>query len=698
MKQFATDLKRFLFIIAFCFLIIFLAEEKLFAQNPVIEEIVEELASRSDNEDEDYSNVVDDLNYFLENPLNLNEANIESLEKLHFLNELQIENLLNYTATKGSMKTIFELQLVDGFEVETINKLLPFVMVAEPKAESKINFKEILKYGNQRISADTKFVLQDQKGYLPEIAKDSSENTVPKYQGKNMKYLIRYRFTYKSKIFVGITAEKDPGEKIEFANKKYGFDYYSFHLQVNNFGKFKTILVGDYQAKFGQGLVLWTGFGLGKSPDALNIRKKGQGIRYYSSTDENNFLRGVATTLKFGKIETTLFLSHKNIDANLIETDSLEQTEDRISTLQNTGYHRTDTEIQSRKLISESIFGSRISIGLDNFKAGLNFMTYRYDIPICQSDKPYKLFDLTDNSNFNASVDYTYFGKRYNIFGEAAIGKNGSVAILNGMLAKIVPQLSFSILHRYYQKDYQAYYAAAFAENTKVCNENGFYYGIVYYPVRKLKISAYADTYQFPWLKYGVDAPSHGIEYLINADYNLNWNISMYFRWRCETKSVNFTGGNDVLNPIVDQNRQNFRYHISYRISQKVGFRSRIEFVQYNKSGSSENGFMMLQDINIDLSRIPLSLDFRYCLFDATYNTRIYAYENDLLYNFSIPSYSGKGSRIYLLAKYGIGRNLDFSIRYSQFLYVDQDVISSGYEEIQGNMKSELKFQIIWKY
>jgi hypothetical protein len=92
---------------------------------------------------------------------------------------------------------------------------------------------------------------------------------------------------------------------------------------------------------------------------------------------------------------------------------------------------------------------------------------------------------------------------------------------------------------------------------------------------------------------------------------------------------------------------------------------------------------------------MPLSVDIRFSAFDATYNARIYAYENDLLYNFSIPAYSGKGSRSYILIKYRIAKLLDLRFRYSQFLYYDREIIGSGLDEINGNLKSEFKLQFI---
>jgi hypothetical protein len=673
------------------------ANHLIFAQNTVIDEIIEDLAANSSEEDIDYLAVVEQLAYFLENPLNLNEALIEDLERLFFLSEFQMESFLNYQARFGKMVSIFELQLIDGFDAETIQKMLPFVQVLDTDKPESFNLSQMLKYGRQRVSAETKFLLQKQHGYLSQIQKDTVME--PIYLGNNMKHLIRYRFNFKSKLYAGITAEKDPGEKFNVDGTKLGFDFYSFHFQANDIGKLKSLVVGDFQVKFGQGLVCWTGFGIGKSPDATFIRKKGQGIRYYSSTDENNFFRGFASTLKFNKLELTAFFSHKGRDANLmLQPDSIEDEQERISSFLNTGYHRTYSELANRKSLMETVYGARTSIGFQNLKAGVNFIAYHYSVQPNRSDKPYKYFELADNQNFNISIDYTYFARKFYVFGEAAMAMSGSVAVLNGLVAKIAPQLSFSFLHRYYQRGYQANFASAFAEGSQVNNEQGLYYGLVFFPLGKLKISAYADSFKFPWLKYNIDAPTTGNEYLIQADYALNRNLTMYFRWRSETKGINHSGATETLRLVVDRNKQNFRYHISYRLNNRIGLRNRVEFVQFEKSGIYQYGLMILQDVNLDFDKLPISIDLRYALFDAPYDARIYSYENDLLYNFSIPAYSGRGSRFYILLNSKWSTKLEFRCRYSHFIFTDRDEVGTAYDKIDGRLKSELKFQMVFRF
>jgi len=107
-------------------------------------------------------------------------------------------------------------------------------------------------------------------------------------------------------------------------------------------GVLKSAALGDFQAQFGQGLVFWSGLAFGKSSDGVSIKRNAQGLRPYTSVDENRFLRGGGTTLKFGKVEVTAFGSYKLLDANVSTAiDTLTEQEETVSSIFSGGFHRT---------------------------------------------------------------------------------------------------------------------------------------------------------------------------------------------------------------------------------------------------------------------------------------------------------------------------------------------------------------------
>ena len=268
--------------------LLFLSINTLAQKEPSLEDLIESIAGNTDAEI-DYTSLYEDLNYFLNNPLNLNTASKENLEKLQFLNDFQIKSLLDYIQKNGKMLSIYELQLVYGFTLNEITKILPFITISETQVTGSFKLKNALKYGNHQVFLRGQEILEKQVGYNSISDSALLEKPNSRYLGSSYKLYTKYKYNYKNKIYWGFTAEKDPGEEFFTGNNKNGFDFYSAHLQINDIGIFKTITLGDFQAKFGQGLILWSDMGLGKTPYVLNIRKKVQGLKKYSSTNENVF-------------------------------------------------------------------------------------------------------------------------------------------------------------------------------------------------------------------------------------------------------------------------------------------------------------------------------------------------------------------------------------------------------------------------
>src|SRR5690606_38497650 len=145
------------------------------------------------------------------------------------------------------------------------------------------------------------------------------------------------------------------------------------------------------------------------------------------------------------------------------------------------------------------------------------------------------------------------------------------------------------------------------------------------------------------------DAPSKGYEYLGQLTWAPTRQFSVYVRARSKTKEMN-TGEAAVADYLVNRTQNNYRLNLSYKISQAVTIHSRVEWVKVNNEESpDESGLMVYQDIIFKPLSSPLSGAVRYGLFDTdSYDSRIYAYENDILYSYSIPAFYNKGYRYYV--------------------------------------------------
>lgn len=690
-------------VIIFLFLLVF--SSKIYAQNDradiILEDLVENIASNSDN-DLDYSTIYDDLQFFIDNPLNINDATLAQLNKLHFLDQIQINSILEYRQKYGNFQTKYELQLLNGFDKDDIEILLIFIEIQPSQQQINFNLGNALNYGRHQVFLRTQTYIQPQKGYnIPDsVLLENPDKAY--YPGNSFRYYMKYKFQYRDQIQWGFTAEKDPGEEFFKGSQKQGFDYYSAHLQLDNLGKIDRVVIGDFQAQFGQGLALWTGLGFGKSSMVLNIKKKPRGLRKYSSTDENQFMRGAGVMTKFGNFTFSAFGSYHKIDANISLVDSIDDYQvSEISSLQITGLHRTASEVFDKHAIGQTILGGNISYAGAYFKTGLTFVNYTFSADLNKNPKPYQMYEFLGSTNLNLGWNYEFQIKKVYFFGESAISKNGGLATVNGLIVPLEHRVSLVALYRNYSRDYQAYFSGSFAEGSQINNEKGIYLGLEVYPLPKFKISTYIDSYTFPWIKYRINTTNAtGLEYLAQIDYNPSRNVSMYSRFKRELKPQNISSETTptILYP-TDADKWSFRYHISFQLNRNWTLRNRIEFTSYQKDGLIQKGFLAYQDINFSASNLPLKLNFRYAVFDAPYDARMYAYESDVLYAFSVPGYFYKGFRTYLTAKYDITSSLTIWLRYSQTTYSDHNMISEGgLDEIEGNTKSEVKAQIRYKF
>jgi hypothetical protein len=279
--------------------------------NNDIQQQLENIAENSQDEEADYTTLLDALNQFREHPINLNNTTKEELQLLQLLDDIQINSLFTHIKKNGKLLTIYELQGIRGFDLQTIQKILPYVRVSDNFNSSHFGVKEMFRAGSHMVLLRYGRNIEDLGGFsaIDSAKLYSSQNS--RYIGSPDKLYARYRFTYSTNISWGITGEKDQGElffkdKQRFkynwyeqglkGNQKTGFDFYSAHFYMHNIRFIKSFVIGDYQATFGQGLTMWTGYSFGKSADIMSTKKSATGIKPYPSGDQNKFLRGSAIT------------------------------------------------------------------------------------------------------------------------------------------------------------------------------------------------------------------------------------------------------------------------------------------------------------------------------------------------------------------------------------------------------------------
>ena len=659
------------------------------------ETMIETLANETDD-------VVDDDSYLLQlgdfrrHPLSVNTADENELRELRILTDIQIHRLISYRLLFGKLLSIYELQAVPGWDLETIRKLRPFITIHEAENVIK-NIRSRMSGGESNIMFRTSFVPQEAEGFV----KDDSGSS--RYLGSRSRIFLRYQYNYKNLLQVGLLGDKDAGEQFFKGKQKAGFDFYSYHLFIRKLGLVQALALGDYTVSMGQGLIHWQSSGLRKNADAMMIKRQGPVLKPYRSAGEYNFHRGVAVTVQRKRIELTAFASFRKFSASLdIDNDGR-----YVSSILTSGYHRTELELEKRKNLSAIIGGSVLKYKFGQGSVALNTVQYNFGLPLKPQDKPYDLFGIKGDYWSNYSIDYSYNFSNIHAYGELAVDRNGNPAFIQGMLLSLDRALDFSLVYRKLSMKYQSVAGNSFTENSSPANETGLYAGIAFRPSTGWLLNVYGDFFETPWLRFKTDAPARGRSYLLQLIHTPKRNTEIYWRFSNEQKNVNVSGSLLSLPEIQYISKKELRVQFSTQFTKALLFRSRIGVSWYGVVAAPlpQKGFLGFTDLVWKPSSGVISGSARLQYFDTDdYNTRIYAYENGPLYDMSIPAFYDQGWRYYVNVqlkppvKYLQFRDLVIWLRYGEVLNSNKGFSGSGLDKINRSSKSDFKFQLMYSW
>ncbi len=656
-------------------------------------EYIEELATETEDE-ERIESFYADLSYLVEHPFDLNSVTETELKRLPFLSDRQIRSLLAYRVKYGKLVSLYELKNVEEMDFQTISLLLPFVYIGNISVDKRpFTVKNLLKYGSNELQIRYDQCFQQKKGYrsYPDSILQQYPNR--KYLGEPFYHSLRYSHTFDDRLQFGIVTEKDAGEP--FWNRYHkGYDYYSAHLFLKDMNKWlKTLAIGDYKISFGQGLVVSNEFSPGRSSMVVQAERRTNGFRRHFSTNEYDYFRGIASTLSLKLLDISLFYSYRKLDGGVNNYE--------VSSFKTDGLHRLERDREKRHTIPMQTYGGNIRYATPDFSFGITALSYSFGKFRIEPDpKPYNIFYFRGSNHVNMSVDYMLKTNKIKFYGETAVSSNKAVATLNAVQLTPVSYLSLLFLHRYYDRRYQAFFGNAFGQNSTVQNEQGVYTGMQWTPIAHFKLSLYADLFRFPWLKYGVDSPSSGQEYMIQLDYNSGKNFSTYLRYKYREKEKNRTLEDKSAMHILPYSGHRFRLQFLYGMQPAWVFKTSADGVYYDEQkGKQSLGWMISQSAGWKPSTLPFQSDLYVAYFHTDdYYSRISSYEKNILYAFNMPSFYGKGIRVSFSFRWDIVKKLSVSAKQAHTYYADRDVIGTDQEEIEGHHKTDIYLLLRWKF
>lgn len=678
--------------------------------DPVLEDDLERLSERATSESS-IAEAMEDMVQLAEHPIDLNNAPYEDLARIPFLTENQVRRLSEFRSNYGELLTLFELVSVKGFDSVLIRKIEPYVVLLPLSTVPRFSPKTFLNYGHQDFLVRLEQMLPLAKGFeKPDSL--GGENIGKAYYGNPQRYYFRYTYNWFDRVRIGLSGEKDPGEQFFRGAQKWGMDYYAGFICLSNLGFLKNLTIGNFRASFGQGLTFGAGLSTGSMPgfsvstyQSSSFTRNGGGIRPSLSVSEGDYLRGIAGTIKTGPVEISCFLSYHGRDANVIMRDTILERTVEISSLGSIGYHRTASELADMNSISEFIAGGNICA---SFIKGINFgikigatgLLSRWSARLNPEVKTYNINSFRGSENHVIGVDWVLRYKSLFFAGEISRSANGGVAFVSAATLTPDPRANFTLVYRNYQPEYQNFSGNAFGQNSSNSNECGIYAAINLSVHRIIMLAFFGDFYTFPWLKYRIDRPVQGYETGIMAGLQPSRNLTINLRYHQKKGEINSSAENSNLHLISGSRQRSYRLSLLWNTDLGITLNTRLE-VRETKTADNpvSYGYLICQDLQLKSSGKTVSATLRYALFDLPgYDQRIYIYEPEVLYGYSMPAYSGNGIRGCLVVKYRATRWCSIWARCGVTYYSDRTEVGNGLDLRESNTVTELTGQIVFKF
>ena len=605
-------------------------------------------------------------------PFNLNQLTREELEELPFLSATQVESILEYVFRYGPVRSKNELSMIGSLDKETRRLLTHFVYIGEEKPrENRLKLSDIFSGGKHSLMATVKVPMYSRKG-------DRTS-----YLGYKYRHDLRYQFNYRNRIKAGLTAAQDAGEPF-FANKnRMGYDHYAYYFQLRDMGRIEELNVGMYRVQMGMGLVMNTGFRLGKLSTLQSMGRSSHLLTAHSSRSQAGYLHGAAATIRIGRsFKTTAFVSHRAVDATLNADGS-------VRTLLNDGYHRTPTEMAKKNNTRKTDIGGSVQWRKGKLYAGANavFTHFNRELQPQTANALYRRYAASGNDFLNLSLDYGYSSTRLTVSGETALNRNGALAMLHSVGYRWSSNFSMLAVHRYYDKRYTTLYGRAFGEGSSVQNEHGIYLGATWRPLPSLLLQGYADYAHFPWARYLVNAPSDALDAMVTALYQKKcWTLEGRYRFRLRQRN------NEAKTQLANRTEHRLRLAASCLLTAQLTLRTRADAALMQKATGASRGVMVGQqaDWRWRWLRIGGFVGW-FCTDD--YDSRLYQYEPSVSYDYAFAAFYGRGIRYSIMATAWAGKRLRLTAKVGATDYFDRSAISTGTQQVGHSSMIDLLLQ-----
>ena len=529
------------------------------------EDFLEEFIAASSGEEETEDDVpaapdealVQELEQLHAQPLNVNKLQRDDLLRLPFMDEAAADSLLAYRERKhGYLLTLGELQYVPDLSHTLRRWLSLFLYVGERMPTDRpLQRPNLWREGRHEVLTHFTLPFYRMAGDVKHTAEQAAASTNKYFEGLRWANTTRWQYSCGQQLAYGLTFQKDSGEPFGTrGSHTYPFDHNGFHFLLRPADKPFQIAAGDYQMRWGQGLVVGGSGRQSLSAIASSIPMARPRLSAHASSDEGRYLQGAAATyalpLKASRpltLHLAAFASYRRMDGRVVG--------DTLTSFKTDGLHRTLSELSRRRTIGLLVGGAHLALegrfrqnGI--WQVGVGGAWAHYSKVVWPTEKEYNRYWLRGQNAAGASVDYTLRYKRWSAQGELAFDREGHPATIHTLRRHYGTRGAWYMQLRALSPRYVSPYGSTLAATTAshLQNELALVLGGRYLPVERVLLEGYVQGYRWPRPMYRISVPSGGVEGQVRATFSLSGGTAGYgdndllVQYRLRTKQRDVTG------------------------------------------------------------------------------------------------------------------------------------------------------------
>jgi competence ComEA-like helix-hairpin-helix protein len=666
------------------------------------------------DDEEEIGELIEFFEEMINNPVNVNTATFDQLMMIPGMRSAHAEALLAYRSGNGSFDTEEELLKVRGIGPSSLEQMIPFITVGGYGGRLRrdlTNPRWWVRNGRLETYTRVRQNLETASGYI-----QPADSVPAHYLGSPLHFT--QRITYSSRVLsLNATQIKDPGEQ--------RITYTTAHVAIRDIGPVRMLVAGDYRISSGYGLIFSSGAGMGRVSANSGWSPARNNVILHRTGRYQPVQRGIALSIG-NRFNLTLFTANNELSAaveNAAIPDDFENDpgsgyeadltmppgpsgqsydSDRISHSQSENVSirypqrglpaRTVLELSRQMNVTEQLRGVRGGLQAGPFTLGAVWYEHRFSEFIVPGSGLHNRYDFFGTSNSAAGADLTFRLNEIMMFSEAGVSRNGGKAWLGGIQYRKGRDGYFRGLYRKYDEKFQSYYGRAVsASSGRPRNEEGFFAGAGGRLAGLFLIDSFIDFYKNPGPRFGISTSSAGHERYIGvqAPFHKAWSLTAAAHYRVRQNGITLEDDYGRQRR-GSANESRSRYYIALDGTDDIlRYRSRLEWVRtMSTAGEHENGFALMQDVRWSPVHW-LRLDARITLFETgSFSSRLYFFEQDVLYSMSLPALYGTGSRSYLLARFRPVRHIELWARIAVIRYDDRPAVGSGHDQTAGNSRT----------